>query len=183
MMIDLSCLQRTLLVLPLLFVTGCAGLMMSVDERSGSDANVVLAPGAAVAVSSPTVASGLDGVVSESFGSGAEFAREMQKAVIAALAAKGVAAVAADSAPGGTLAIHITEFSSGSGAARVWLSGSGIGDSAFEGEASLTTPAGKRLLEIRKTGSTSGTTQGGDQTRDNIVYFAAALAEAIVKPS
>jgi len=182
-MINLPHLQRSLFVLPLLFVTGCAGLMMSVDERSGSDANVSLAPGATVAVSSPTVADGLDGVVSKSFGSGAEFARELQKAMIAALVANGVAAVAGDSAAGGTLAIHITEFSSGSGAARVWLSGSGVGDSALEGEASLTTPAGKRLLEIRKTGSMSGASQGGDQTRDNIAYFATALAEAIVKSS
>ncbi|MFT7464868.1 MAG: hypothetical protein ACI9EF_003228 [Pseudohongiellaceae bacterium] len=149
-MIDLPCLQRSLFALPLfalplfalplLLVTGCAGLMMSVDERSGSNANVTLAPGAVVAVSSPTVANGLDGVVSESFGSGAEFALDLQKAMIAALVANGVPAVAGDSAAGGTLAIHITEFSSGSGAARVWLSGSGVGDSALEGEASLIPP-------------------------------------------
>ncbi|MCA8962908.1 MAG: DUF4410 domain-containing protein [Planctomycetes bacterium] len=158
--------------------TGCAGLIMSVSDRNGSNESVRLQPGESVGVPTPTVSPEIAKGLAQAGLTESQFAGKIQDELVRQLKDRGVAAHAGPD--GSTLKIHITRFTDGSGAARFLLSGSGIGDSKLDGSAILSTPSGRRELEIVKTGSKSGAVASGSQTEENIGYFATALASKIV---
>jgi hypothetical protein len=159
-------------------LTGCAGLMMSVRDKDGSNAEIALTKGDSVVVALPRIAGPAATRVVEASLSADQLATSIQEDMIAALAERGVRATAGISGEN-TLRITVTQFASGSGAARAM--GFGVfGDSKLDGEAILATAAGTRELSIRKTGQQSGVSQAGDQTPANIDDFTSALASKLV---
>jgi len=164
---------------PFVLVSGCAGLMMDVDDRPGSDSAVVLAAGSSVRVAAPTMTDEVRGALPEGYRNG-RLESLLQADLVRALTERGVSASAGDDGDS-VLKVRVTDFSSGSGAARMFLSGSGIGDSKLNGTAILITPSGRRELEVRKVGSQSGAMETGSQVAENIDYFTSALAGTIVQ--
>ncbi|MEZ6036423.1 MAG: hypothetical protein R3F29_03005 [Planctomycetota bacterium] len=159
----------------LLGLQGCAGLIMSTEELPGSDANIALSSGAAVFVPTPTVSSDAKQNLTKATIDHGTFQADVQRAVIEALNANGAKAQAGSGSP--SLQINVTEYNYGSGAARAFGFG---GQSGLNGTAILTTPQGVRKVKLTKTGSKGGVAAAGDQTRENIGYFATALANNIV---
>lgn len=164
-----------------LLLGSCASMMMTVNDRSGSDESVHLTAGNQVAVALPSLATTLDEGVTDAFGSSMLFGKALQTSLVLAFERAGVSAHPGDQGRDGTLKVHITAFGEGSGAGRFFLPGTGIGDSSLDGVATLVTPGGKRELEIRKTGSQSGAVEAGEQVTENIESFTTALVAALVK--
>lgn len=148
---------------------------MSTEELPGSDPKVMLATGAGVGVEMPTVSADAEQNLKKATVDVADFKRRVQQAVVDALQANGAKASAGPGNP--SLQVNITEYNYGSGAARAFGFG---GQSGLNGTAILTTDTGVRKVKLTKTGSKSGMAASGDQTSENIGYFATALANNIV---
>lgn len=153
----------------------CAGMIMSTEELPGSNDKIRLSTGAAVFVPTPTVSADAKQNLTKATIDQTKFEADVQQAVVDALNASGAKAQAGSGSP--SLQINVTEFHYGSGAARAFGFG---GESGLNGTAILTTPQGVRKVKLTKTGSKSGMAAAGDQTRENIGYFATALAGNIV---
>jgi hypothetical protein len=74
------------------------------------------------------------------------------------------------------LTVEITRYERGCGACRGFFPLFGLGNTYLDGQVTLATPAGKRVLVVEKTGQSSGTAQMGDQTQTNIGYFTTVVA-------
>lgn len=163
-------------LLPFVFgLQGCAGLMMSAEELPGSDPAVLVTTGGSCSVAMPTLSADAEANLKKATIEVAAFKSQVQQAVIDALNANGAKAAAGTGSA--TLQVNITEYNYGSGAARAWGFG---GQSGLNGTAILTTDKGVRKIKLTKTGSKSGLAASGDQTAENVGYFATALANNIV---
>ena len=156
-------------------LSGCAGLIMSAEELPGSDPTVLVTTGGSCTVALPTLSADAEQNLKKATIDVASFKAQVQQAVIDALNANGAKASAGAGGP--SLQVNITEYNYGSGAARAWGFG---GQSGLNGTAILTTGQGVRKVKLTKTGSKSGMAAAGDQTAENVGYFATELANNIV---
>ena len=162
------------------FFCGCSTLMMSVLDRDDANENITLKNGDQLSILKPTVREPLLEKFKDSGWTEESFASNLQNELVLEFNRRGINAQADSSKEGNFLIIHINEFEPGSGVARViGIKGLGLAESELEGIAILSTSEGKRELELKKQGQKSGTTEAGDQTSENIHYFASALASKI----
>lgn len=172
-------MKKLWLIVVLTLLSSCSSLMMSVKDREDSNKHIVLNIGEPVAVHMPEVRTELVGRIENAGWVEEAFCGKLQTELVSELMRLGIDAQADSSKDGNYLTVHINDFKSGSGLARAFDNVLGLGNSSLEGTAILTTSAGRRLLELKKRGQKSGMTEGGDQTLDNIHYFANALASKI----
>ncbi len=164
----------------LLILGGCSSLMMSVKDRDDANRHIVLKGGDEVSVLMPAIREKLIPKIKDAGWTGEGFAAAIQNEIVTELNRRKVKAKPDSSKAGNFLMIHIDDFSPGSGAARaLGITGLGLAESKLEGTAIISTTAGKRELELKKRGQKSGVSETGDQTSDNIHYFASALASRI----
>lgn len=162
------------------FFYGCSSLMMSVLDRNNTNENITLKNGDQLSILMPTVQETLLENFKDSDWSADRFTSTLQDELVLEFNRRGINAQADSSKEGNFLIIHINEFEPGSGVARyMGVTGLGLAESELEGIAILSTSEGKRELELKKQGQKSGTTEAGDQTSENIHYFASALASKI----
>lgn len=170
---------RRLFAVPVILVIlgltmgGCSQLFMSVNDQNPSKASIGLAPGQSVAVHSIH-----SNEVAESNGWNQANAKRMQDQIVDNLKAHGILATASDGEATPSLDVTVTRFDKGSAIGRIFFF---WGYTYLDGQAILRTDAGKRDLEIKKTGQETGLLAAGDQTNDNINYFAAALATKVIR--
>lgn len=162
------------------FFYGCSSLMMSVIDRDEANESITLKNGDQLSILMPTVRETLLEKFEDSGWTEESFASTLQNELVLEFNRRGINAQADSSKEGNFLIVHINEFEAGSGVARViGITGIGLAESELEGIAILSTSEGKRELELKKQAHKSGTIEGGDQTSENIHYFASALASKI----
>ena len=157
-----------------LVCSGCASLMMHVTDVDDAHASVHLKKGDAVAVSAPSVE-----IVIEDKKEGADFSSRLREHMVSELKGQGVTS---DDHSDTKILVKVTKYETGCGFCRGFFPLFGLGNSAVEGEATLVTAEGKRILKIEKTGQTSGLAEMGDQTDTNMEYFAKVLASNLTSP-
>ncbi len=162
-------------------LTGCASLMMSVKDNEGSVASVMLKRGDSVTLETPTWDAALAPKLTKAKYTKESFEKLITTSVTDALGRRGVTIAASAKDATGRVSVHLSEYHYGSGAARFFLAGTGFGDSKLGGSITIETPAGKREMEVRKRGAKSGLGTWGDQTPENVSYFANAAAAKIVQ--
>jgi hypothetical protein len=154
--------------------------MMSVVDRDDANENITLKNGDRLSILLPTVREALLEKFNDSGWTEERFASTLQNELVLEFNRRGINAQGDSSKEGNFLLIHINELEPGSGVARViGITGIGLAESDLEGIAILSTSEGKRELELKKQGQKSGVTEAGDQTSENIHYFASALASKI----
>lgn len=171
----ITVVMRTVLFSGALAMAGCSSMMMRVADAPGSNAQVVLAQGDKVAVAKPELDPNLVQYVEKAEFTKDSFEEFLRKAVVEALKKQGIEATAAEE---GThvVRIQVTEYVRGAGAARAFGVG---GDSNLGGTVVVATPSGERKLDVTKRGSKSGVASAKDQSRENLEYFANAVAKKI----
>lgn len=158
----------------LMLLPGCAGLMMSVKDVDEQQKNLVLRSGDSVAIDEAALESSIAKVNPKA--DAKQLASQLTQELTAKFTEKGVS-VAADSQQ--TLNVEITSYEKGCGTCRGFFPLFGLGNSYLNGEVTLNTPAGKRVIVVEKTGQSSGMSQMGDQTEKNVGYFATSVASRL----
>lgn len=163
-----------------LFLTGCASLMVSVNDKDESTKEIKLASGSTVNVLLPTIKEELSKEIASAGFTNASFKEEIRKTLIKELTSRGIKAVSADAAESNYISMNVYRFERGIGFFR-WFTFFGLGDSFLSVNVTLSIPEGKRELVAEKNGQITGTSQMGDQTMDNIDYVATAVSSKITK--
>ena len=172
-------MKKLSLIVVVALLSSCTSLMMSVKDRDSANKHIIVKPGEQVAVHMPEIREELIEMFEDAGWTEKAICSKLQEELTSELIRRGVDALADSSKEGNYLTIHINEFESGSGVARALNVGLGLGESELEGTAILTTNEGRRELELIKRGQKSGMIEGGDQTSENIYYFASAIASKI----
>ena len=154
--------------------TGCASLMMHVTDVDDAHADLQLKKGDAASVAPPSV-----DLVVEDKKEGTELAAKLRRNIVAQLKEVGVAT---DDHSETKIVVKVTKYETGCGFCRGFFPLFGLGNSFVDGEATLVTPEGKRILKIEKTGQATGMAEMGDQTDTNVEYFAKVLASNFTSP-
>ncbi len=161
----------------ILMLSGCSSLMMNVEDRSVSSAGINVQKNSDVAVLVPTYSASAK---KEGWGSAQNAL--MQNYIVKELQQRGINAIAAEktSLYFYTLQVDVRSYETGSGVLRALAPGY-AGGSHVNGSAILVTPKGKRELDLVKDGQVAGLATVGDQTEENIEWFAEALAAKITQ--
>jgi len=173
-------MKRIFLFVIAAFIYGCSSLMMSVIDRDDANEHITLKNSDQLSIIMPTVREDLLEKFKDSGWTEESFTSTLQNELVLEFNRREINARADSSKDGNYLMIHINEYEPGSGVARaIGITGIGLAESKLEGIAILSTSEGKRELELKKQAHKSGTTEAGDQTSENIHYFASALASKI----
>ena len=174
--------MKNLIVLSVLLVLfpGCASLIMSTADRDEKKESIVLSKQDEATVTIPIIDEKLLPEIKDGGFTVQQFATLIQQNVVNELKIAGVNAIANETETASTLRINIDRYERGSGFFRLFPL-FGLGDSYLGGVAILSTPQGKREIEVSKVGQLTGPGQLGDQTEANIGYFARALTSKITK--
>ncbi len=173
-------MKKMFLFIVVTFLYGCGSLMMSVVDRDDTNKNITLKNGEQLSILMPTVREALIEKFKDTGWTRESFVSALQNELVLEFNRRGINARADSSMEGNFLITNINEYEPGSGVARaINITGIGLAESGLEGIAIICTSKGKRELELKKQGQKSGITQAGDQTSENINYFASALASKI----
>jgi hypothetical protein len=161
----------------ILILSGCSSLMMNVEDRSVSMAGINVQKNTDVAILLPTYSASV-----KKEGWGPKQNVLMQDNIVKELQQRGINATPAgeSSLYFYTLQVDVRSYERGSGVLRTLAPGY-AGGSHVNGSAILVTPKGKRELDLVKDGQVAGMATIGDQTEDNIEWFAEALAAKITQ--
>lgn len=171
-------LLRRLALISLLALAGCGSVEMRLDDAPGSDLSVVLTGDAQVYVPKPKLSKSAASTLDDESHPRNLFVINVQRAMVDALARRGIRATTEDSDAGSTLYLRISNFGRGSGTAGFFLRG-GIHYSSVDGSAVLDTSRGRRELEIEGASAQSDDSDADDPTSENIRAFAEAIADRI----
>jgi hypothetical protein len=153
---------------------GCAGLMMKVRDVDETQASVSLKSGDTLTIDEAALETSITKANPKA--DAKQLASQLTQELTSKFAEKGVN-VGPDSQQ--TLSIQITNYDKGCGACRGFFPLFGLGNTYLNGEVTLQTPEGKRVITVEKTGQSSGMSQMGDQTEKNVGYFATSVASKL----
>lgn len=173
-------LTTAALVLTLIFFTGCASLLVSVNDQIPAAGSIKLAPGAEISILPVTLKEGIEKEIAGTGFTTDAFREAVRNEIAKELTAKGIKPVSAESAETNSIKLQVTRLEKGIGFFR-WFTFFGLGDSYLTVNATLVTPEGKREIIAEKNGQIQGMSQMSDQTKANIEYVATALASAMSK--
>ncbi len=155
-------------------LSGCAGLMMSVKDVDEQQASVSLRSGDSLTIDEASLESSI--AEAHPKADAKQLASQLTQKLTARFAEKGVN-VGPDSQQ--RLNVRITSYERGCGACRGFFPLFGLGNSYLNGQVTLDTPAGSRVIVVEKTGQSSGMSQMGDQTETNVGYFATTVTSKL----
>lgn len=161
-------------VTAMVLLSGCAGLMMNVKDLDEKNASVALRSGDSLAIDEAALETSISKANPKA--DAKQLASQLKQELAAKFAEKGIN-VAPDSPQ--KLSIEITNYDKGCGACRGFFPLFGLGNTYLNGQVTLDTPAGKRVIIVEKTGQSSGMSQMGDQTEKNIDYFTTSVASKL----
>lgn len=155
-------------------LSGCAGLMMSVKDLDEQHAGLALRSGDSVAIDESTLEESISKANPKA--DAKQLAGQLKQELTAKFSEKGVN-VTSDSQQ--TLSVQITRYEKGCGACRGFFPLFGLGNTYLDGQVTLNTPEGSRVIVVEKTGQSSGMAKMGDQTETNVGYFATSVASKL----
>ncbi len=167
-------LNLMLTVTALSLLSGCAGLMMSVKDLDEQQARIALRSGDSVRIDEAVLESSI--AEANPKADAKQLASQLSQELTAKFAEKGVS-VAPEAEQ--RLSVRITNYRTGCGACRGFFPLFGLGNSYLNGEVTLETPEGARVLVVEKTGQSSGVSQIRDQTKTNVGYFATTVTSKL----
>ncbi len=158
----------------ILLLGGCAGLMMNVKDLDAEQAKLALKRGDTVSIDEATLEASFQ--KADQKADAKKLATQLKAELMEKFVEKGVTV---DSASEQKLTVEITRYKRGCGACRGFFPVFGLGDTFLNGQVTLESPSGKRVLVVEKTGQSTGTAQMGDQTDTNMGYFATVVASKL----
>lgn len=155
-------------------LSGCAGLMMRVKDVDEQQASVTLRRGDSLAIDDAALESSIRKANPKA--DAKQLAGQLKHELAGKFSERGIS-VTPDSDR--SLSVEITRYEKGCGACRGFFPLFGLGNTYLDGQVTLSTPEGSRVIVVEKTGQSSGMSKMGDQTETNVGYFATSVASKL----
>lgn len=154
--------------------SGCAGLMMNVKDVDAQHANVGLKSGDSLAIDDTVLESSISKANPKA--DAKQLASQLKQELTTKFSEKGITVTPeADH----KLSVEVTRYERGCGGCRGFFPVFGLGNTYLDGQVTLSTPEGQRVILVEKTGQSSGISKMGDQTETNVGYFATSVASKL----